>query len=108
MPDGKTIQGPSGLKTYLMSQKNQFTRALTEKLLTYGLGRGLETYDNCNLNSMAASIAKKGYKFSAVVEAVVTSEPFRYRTVGTPVQPRRAPIAAPTKKPTGKREVAQR
>ena len=79
LPDGSKFDGPQGLKAVLLKKKSVFARALTERTLTYALGRGVERTDRCNLDSMAASVAKNGYKFSALVEAVVTSPPFRER-----------------------------
>lgn len=82
MPDGKSFAGPDGLKNYLMGQKGQFTKAFTEKLMTFALGRGIEPYDRCDIEGLAKQVAKDGYKFSSVVEAVVSSEPFRFRASG--------------------------
>jgi len=79
LPGGKSFRGPKQLKTALMAQKGKFVRNLTEKLLTYALGRGVERSDRCNIDAMAQSVALRDYKFSALVMAVVTSEPFRMR-----------------------------
>lgn len=106
MPDGKSFEGPAGLKNYMLGQKDHFARAFTEKVLTYGLGRGVEPYDRCNLEAMAQQVAKSGYKFSAVVSAVVTSEPFRFRASGMmpTTEPPKKP--APAVKPAPKKKVA--
>ncbi len=105
MPDGQSFNGAAGLKNYLLGQKGHFTRAFTEKVLTYGLGRGMEPYDRCNLETMAQEVAKNGYKFSAVVTAVVTSEPFRFRASGQmPAMEQKKP--APSVKPAAKKKVA--
>lgn len=105
MPDGKSFDGPAGLRNYMIGQKGQFARAFTEKVLTYGLGRGVEPFDRCNLDGMAQSVAKSGYKFSAVVAAVVTSEPFRFRASGQmpAMEPKKT---TPGVKPAGKKKVA--
>ncbi|MGC4046644.1 MAG: DUF1592 domain-containing protein [Armatimonas sp.] len=79
LPDGNKFTGPTQLKQVLLNKKTLFTRTLTERALTYALGRGVERTDRCNLDAMTASVAKNGYKFSAVVEAIVTSPPFRER-----------------------------
>ncbi|MBB6049596.1 DUF1592 domain-containing protein [Armatimonas rosea] len=79
LPDGSKFSGPSELKKVLLKKKTQFTHTLTDRLLTYALGRGVERTDKCNLDSMTKSVENKGYKFSAIVEAVVTSVPFRER-----------------------------
>jgi hypothetical protein len=79
LPDGKSFEGPKQLRVILLSKKDQFTKAMTEKLLTYAIGRGIESTDRCNVKGMAESISGKGYRFSAVVEQIVLSEPFRKR-----------------------------
>jgi hypothetical protein len=53
--------------------------------MTYALGRGIESSDRCNLDEIAANVAKRNYRFSALVSEIVTSEPFRYRRGDTPV-----------------------
>ncbi len=79
LPDGSKFSGPSELKRILLKKKTQFTHTLTDRLLTYALGRGIERSDKCNLDTMTKSVENSQYKFSAIVEAVVTSVPFRER-----------------------------
>jgi hypothetical protein len=79
LPGGKAFSGPSELRVALKSKSPQFTRNLSERLLTYALGRGIESSDRCNLDEIAANVAKRNYRFSALVTEIVTSEPFRYR-----------------------------
>jgi hypothetical protein len=67
------------LKGLLKERKGEFVRCLTEKLLTYALGRGLEYYDERAVDRIQAEVAKNGYKFSALVAAIVKSDPFRLR-----------------------------
>jgi hypothetical protein len=76
---GKKFKGPAELKAAIKSRTPQFTRNLTEKLLTYALGRGVESYDRCNIDAMAQNVAQKNHRFSAIVMEIVKSEPFRYR-----------------------------
>jgi hypothetical protein len=76
---GKTFKGPLQLAGLLKTQKDQFTKAFTEKLLTYALGRGLENYDRCSVTTMAQRAGKSNYRFSAIVNQIVTAEPFRMR-----------------------------
>jgi mono/diheme cytochrome c family protein len=78
-PGGQKFKGPAELIAILKTRKQEFTRTLTEKMLTYALGRGLEPHDNCNVNEVAGAIARDGYRFSALVNQVVQSEPFRMR-----------------------------
>ena len=79
LPDGSKFDGPQDFKKVLLGKKGQFTKAMSERLLTYALGRGIERTDKCNLDAMAKSVEAKNYKFSALVEAVITSKPFRER-----------------------------
>jgi hypothetical protein len=106
MPDGKSFSGPAGLRNYLLGRKDQFARAFAEKLLTFALGRGIEPYDRCNLDAMGQTVAKNGYKFSAVVATVVNSEPFRYRASGTMVADKPAPATKPAGKPAPGKKAA--
>ncbi|MBV9470868.1 MAG: DUF1592 domain-containing protein [Abitibacteriaceae bacterium] len=79
LTDGSTFQGPAQLKTILKSKKEVFVRCLTEKMLTYALGRGLESYDRCIVDDIVKKVAKNNYRFSALITAVVESDPFRKR-----------------------------
>lgn len=76
---GLEVRSFDGLKKYLLTRKTQFARCFTEKLLTYALGRGLEYYDDRSIDRITADLAANGYKFSALVKAIVTSDPFRLR-----------------------------
>ncbi|MBI5800478.1 MAG: DUF1592 domain-containing protein [Verrucomicrobia bacterium] len=79
LPDGKSFQGPSELKAILKGKQELVVRNLAEKLLTYGIGRGLEFYDNRALNQICAQTARADHKFSALITAIVKSDPFRLR-----------------------------
>jgi hypothetical protein len=80
LPDGKTFKGPKELKTILRGKKDLFARSLSEKVLTYALGRGLEYYDRCAVDKIVAALEKNDYRFSTLLSAVVQSEPFLMRT----------------------------
>ncbi len=81
LPDGTKFSGPTQLKNLLMKDKDQFVKSLSEKLLTYALGRGVSFADRCHLDTIVKQTQKGGYKFSALVEAVVQSDPFRKRKI---------------------------
>jgi len=77
---GEKFRGPQDLKTILLKQKkNDFVRCLSEKILTYGLGRGLEYYDRCATEQIAKGLAKNRFRFSSLVLEVVRSAPFQLR-----------------------------
>lgn len=79
LPDGRTFAGPAELRTLLLSRSGEFRRCFAEKLLVYALGRGLEYYDACAVERIAAATEAAGDRFSAVVEQIVTSPAFRER-----------------------------
>ena len=79
LPGGTRFDGPAGLRALLYAQQDQFARNLTEKMLTYALGRGLETYDEPAVEEISRDIAGNGYRFSRLVLGVVESMPFQMR-----------------------------
>jgi hypothetical protein len=84
-PTGKPFASPAELKKALSSEdRDLFTRALAEKLLTYALGRGLEYYDKCTVDDLWAATAKEDYRFSALVKAIVHSDAFQKRRAKRP------------------------
>ena len=79
LPDGKSFKGPAELRTILMEKKGQFAKCLTEKLMTYALGRGVQFYDRRAVNKIVAALEKDDYKFSRLVIEIAQSDPFRMR-----------------------------
>jgi mono/diheme cytochrome c family protein len=79
LPDGRRFEGPDGLKTVLRADRQVFAECVTEKMLTYALGRGLERYDKKTVRGIAADLAKSDYRFSALVLEIVRSLPFQRR-----------------------------
>lgn len=79
LPSGQSFRSSAELKNILLADKAAFTRCLTEKMLTYALGRGLERYDKPAINSISRQVAADGYRFSALVEGIVESLPFQMR-----------------------------
>jgi hypothetical protein len=78
LANGTSFSGPRDLKRVLKDDK-KFVRCLTMKMLTYALGRGLERYDKCSVDAITAKIGKEGNRFSALVTAIATSDPFLKR-----------------------------
>ena len=72
LPNGKTFNAPDGLKRLLLADKQAFTKCLAEKLMTYALGRGLEESDGPAVQSIVTETAAQGYKFSALVDSLVS------------------------------------
>ena len=79
LPSGESFTGPAQLKKILIARKRDFTRNLTEKMLIYGLGRGLDSEDQCAVEKIVKAVEKDGYKFSRLVLEIVRSEPFEKR-----------------------------
>ena len=79
LPDGRSFQSPGELKAILKSNRDAFVRGLTEKLLTYALGRGLERYDRPAIAGITDKVSSGDYRFSQLILGVVTSLPFQNR-----------------------------
>ncbi|MEE8129723.1 MAG: DUF1585 domain-containing protein, partial [Vicinamibacterales bacterium] len=78
-PDGTTFEGVAGLKQAILSRSDQFVRTLTEKLLTYGLGRAMEYYDAPAVRAIEREAASDDYRFSSLILGIVKSTPFQMR-----------------------------
>jgi len=78
LANGTAFSGPTELKRVLKANKN-FVRSITQNMMVYALGRGLEHYDRCASDAVIADAAKQGNKFSALVTGIVTSDPFLKR-----------------------------
>jgi mono/diheme cytochrome c family protein len=81
--DGTKVDGPAALRRALVTQKEQFVRTVTGKLLTYAIGRGLEYYDAPAIRGIARAAAADDYKWSSTILALVKSAPFRMRRAGS-------------------------
>lgn len=82
LPDGRSFQGPGQLKTIVKADREAFAECLSEKLLTYALGRGLERYDRPVVRSIAKGVAAGNYRFSSLVLEIARSLPFQARRRG--------------------------
>jgi Protein of unknown function (DUF1592)/Protein of unknown function (DUF1588)/Protein of unknown function (DUF1585)/Protein of unknown function (DUF1595)/Protein of unknown function (DUF1587) len=86
-PDGHVLRGPDDLRRMLADNPGQFVQALTEKLLTYALGRTVEFGDMPRIRAIVREAADKDYRFSALVAGIVNSEQFRQGKVGPATPP---------------------
>jgi hypothetical protein len=77
LPDGRTFQGAKGLKSILDKDRDAFAKCMTEKLLIYALGRGLERYDQPAVRQIVSRGAAADYRFSAFILGIVNSVPFQ-------------------------------
>jgi len=83
LPDGSKFSGPAELRKVLLAKADLFRRALAEKMLTYALGRGLEYYDRCAVDDIMSALKKGDDRISAMIVAVVQSDPFQKRRGGS-------------------------
>ena len=80
LPDGTQFSGPAGLKKVLATgRRDEFVSTVTEKLLTYGLGRGVEYYDMPAVRSIMRQTEANQYRLRDLILAVVNSVPFQMR-----------------------------
>jgi mono/diheme cytochrome c family protein len=79
LPDGTKFDGPVELKKVLLKHSDEFLTTMTEKMLTYALGRGLEASDAPTVRRIKREAGKGGYKFESLVRGIVTSTPFTMR-----------------------------
>jgi hypothetical protein len=84
LPDGTKFQGPAELREILLSRPEQFVTAVTQKLLTYALGRGLEYYDGPAVRKIVREAAISNYRWSDLILAVAKSDPFAKRKADRP------------------------
>jgi hypothetical protein len=79
--DGSEFEGVSGLEDTLLKRPELFVTALTEKLMTYALGRGLEANDMPSVRKIVSRAKANGWKFSEIIVGIVTSEPFMQKSI---------------------------
>lgn len=77
--DGVTVEGLAGLRALLLRESDQFPKTVTEKLLSYALGRRLEYYDRPAVRKIVREAETSGYRWSAIVGGIVRSPPFTMR-----------------------------
>ncbi|HET6958198.1 MAG TPA: DUF1592 domain-containing protein [Vicinamibacterales bacterium] len=81
-PDGTRFEGVAGLRTLLVSHKEDFVRTLSAKLLAYAIGRGLATPDMAAVRKIARDAAAADYSWSSIIAGIVTSTPFSMAIAG--------------------------
>jgi hypothetical protein len=79
LPDGRSFKGPVELKAIVKADSAEFTQCMVEKLLTYALGRGLESYDKPVVADIASRVGASGHRFSSLVLEIAKSLPFQKR-----------------------------
>ena len=79
LADGTRFAGPAGLRSWLLGQPDSVVTAFTEKLLIYGLGRGLEYYDAPAVRKIVRESAATNYRFQSLILGITKSTPFQMR-----------------------------
>jgi mono/diheme cytochrome c family protein len=85
--DGTKVEGPAALRQALVAQKEQFVKTVTAKLVTYALGREVESFDAPAIRGIVRSAAADNYRWSSTILAIVKSAPFQMRMSGANASP---------------------
>ena len=81
LPDGTSFNGPAELRKVLLAiGRDDFARCVTEKMLTYALGRGVERSDTDYLNQITGEFSEGEHRFSSLILAIIQSDPFQKRS----------------------------
>ena len=83
LPSGESFNGPLQLIAIVRNRREDFFRTMSEKMLVYAVGRGTEYYDKCAVDQCLEQLHKRGNRFSALVEAIVLSDPFLKKSAVT-------------------------
>jgi hypothetical protein len=92
LPDGTQLNGPDDLRNALLRKPDQFVQNLTEKLMTYALGRTLDYKDMPGVRAIVRSAAADTYRFEALVMGIVTSPSFQMARAAAPVDVKSASL----------------
>jgi len=79
LPDGTSFEGPEGMRRALLREPQRFVATVTEKLMTYALGRNVEAYDMPAVRAIVRDAEHNDYRFSSIVLGIVRSTPFQMR-----------------------------
>ena len=96
--NGAKVDGPASLRRMLASRPETFVGVMTEKLLTYALGRGVEYWDMPAVRAIVKEAGTNQFRFSSLVLGVVESTPFQMRIKKSPAS---AAVTASTARPQG-------
>jgi hypothetical protein len=76
LPSGEKFDGPMELVDILTIRGEAFARTLTERMLVFALGRGLDYYDECAVDKIMKQLKKDNYRFQTMMQSIVLSDPF--------------------------------
>jgi hypothetical protein len=92
LADGSKVDGPVALRNAILSRPDAFATVLTERMMTYALGRGVEPSDMPVVRSIVRRAAQNNYRLSSIVQGIVDSAPFQMRTRLEPAETRVARV----------------
>jgi hypothetical protein len=87
LADGTKVDGPIALREAILSRPDAFVTTLTERMLTYALGRGIEPPDMPVVRRIVRKAAQNDYRFQSIITGIVESAPFQMRTKLEPAEP---------------------
>ena len=96
LADGSKVNGPVALREAILSRPDAFATVVTEKMLTYALGRGLEPADMPVVRRIEKKAAQSDYRLSSIVMGIVESAPFQMRTKLEPAESVKGPAGTRT------------
>jgi hypothetical protein len=79
LPDGSVFSGVENLENGLLERPEMFVQTLTQKLLTFALGRGVEAYDAPAIRQVMREAEANDYRFSSIILGIAKSVPFQMR-----------------------------
>ena len=79
LPSGRELTGPNSVRDMLLSNREDFVATVTEKLMTYALGRGVEYYDHPSIRRIVEAAQPENYRWSSLIVGIVESTPFQMR-----------------------------
>jgi hypothetical protein len=79
LPGGRNFDGPAELRRALLAQMPEFAQNVTQKMMIYGLGRGLSRYDKIVVKEITGKLAASDYPFQSIIFEIVDSLPFQQR-----------------------------
>jgi mono/diheme cytochrome c family protein len=82
LADGTKVDGVVALRNALLARSDVFVKTLTERLMTYALGRGLQHYDMPVVRDIVRKAERQDYRFSGIIMGIVASQPFQMRLAG--------------------------
>jgi hypothetical protein len=86
LADGTKVNGPTALRDAILSRPDAFVTTLTERVLTYALGRGVEPADMPVVRRIVRKAAQNEYRLTSIVQGIVESAPFQMRTKLEPAE----------------------